>query len=282
MIKPRICKLCGNPIHLVEERENVVWFRSGFAHKSCYINYYATKKCPWSEEKIRAFLPSVYIPAQEKIDSIIADEQLKQEIENKNKELKEEKKRMALQKALQKQQKQQQKIEVAKEKGKQKQLAKSLANVNEEQRKAFFDFVRDTYAPSVIPNRFYAKLQRYVFGTEPTYKGNIPPEYFHDMWQRMLPKLNAIDASNRACGKIVEQRWNYDLAIVLSRYPSYLAWREKQALQAQAIMDFHPPGKPPVPVHCDAQNSAILPHHNAQNSKHSSDEIDISSMLDEI
>ena len=92
------------------------------------------------------------------------------------------------------------------------------------------------------------------------------------MWRRMLPKLNKIDENNRAHDKIIHNRWDYDLTIVLANYPSYLAWRQKQASQAQAIRD----------AANIAQENKIIKAAKPILKQHPSDDIDISSMLDEI
>ena len=39
---------------------------------------------------------------------------------------------------------------------------KRLAKVENDKRVAFFDFIRDTYYPAIVPGKFYAKLQRYI------------------------------------------------------------------------------------------------------------------------
>lgn len=234
MLKPRKCRFCGKYIHIPRDRDMVVKFGTWFVHTDCFAKYRTTTgKAPWSQEKLGAFLPLLKEETNVKIEELLAADE---------------------------------------EKTKQEAIAKKLANVQEERRKEFFDFIRDTYAPAVVPGKFYAKLQRYVFGIEPRYAGSIPPEHFLDMWRRMLPKLNKIDENNRAHDKVIHNRWDYDLTIVLANYPSYLAWRQKQASQAQAIRD----------AANIAQENKIIKAAKSTPKTSPSDDIDISSMLDEI
>lgn len=234
MIKPRKCKFCGKYIHIPRDRDIVVKFSNGFVHTDCFAKYRTTmKKSPWSQEKLGAFLPLLKEETNVKIEELLAADE---------------------------------------EKTKQEAIAKKLANVQEERRKEFFDFIRDTYAPAVVPGKFYAKLQRFVFGTEPRYAGSIPPEYFLDIWRRMLPKLNKIDENNRAHDKVINNRWDYDLAIVLANYPSYLAWRQKQAAQAQAIRD----------AANITKETKVIKASKPVPKTRQDDDVDISSMLDEI
>ena len=234
MIKPRKCKFCGKYIHIPRDRDIVVKFGNGFVHTNCFAKSRTTmEKSPWSQEKLGAFLPLLKAETNVKIEELLAADE---------------------------------------EKTKQEAIAKKLANVQEERRKEFFDFIRDTYSPAVVPGKFYAKLQRYVFGTDPHYAGSIPPEHFLDMWRRLLPKLNQTEEWNRAHGKNVTQRWNYDLAIVLAKYPSYLAWLQKQEAQAQAVRD----------AANLAQEKKIVKAPKPALKATPSDDVDISSMLDEI
>ena len=67
------------------------------------------------------------------------------------------------------------------------------------------------------------------------YKGlskEIPPEDLLDMWKRKKNELDRINNSNSRKGKnlIGVARINYDLAILLNKYDSYLKWKEDQKL----------------------------------------------------
>ena len=149
---------------------------------------------------------------------------------------------------------------------------KRLAKVENEKRVAFFDFIRDTYYPAIVPGKFYSKLQTYIYGTNRSYPGNIPAEYLHDMWQQLLPTMNEVDKWNRAHNKIIDNRWDYDLGIVLSKYPRYLAWRKRQEEKAQAIRD----------AEATVKEQVSLPKAPVIKVTQSDDEVDIASMLDEI
>lgn len=148
---------------------------------------------------------------------------------------------------------------------------KRLAKVENDKRVAFFDFIRDTYYPAIVPGKFYAKLQRYIYGTDKSYKSAIPAEHLHYMWKKLLPKMNEIDAWNRAHNKVIENRWDYDLSIVLNRYPKYLEWLKKQEEKQQAILDA-----------AAISESKSLPQAPVVNHTQEENELDIASMLDEI
>lgn len=148
---------------------------------------------------------------------------------------------------------------------------KRLAKVENDKRVAFFDFIRDTYYPAIVPGKFYAKLQRYIYGTDKSYKSAIPAEHLHYMWKKLLPTMNEIDVWNRAHNKIIENRWDYDLGIVLSRYPKYLEWLKKQEEKQQAILDA-----------AAISESKSLPQAPVVSHAQEENELDIASMLDEI
>ena len=157
-----------------------------------------------------------------------------------------------------------------------KERKKALAKVDECKRKAFFDFIRDTYAPAIVPGKFYARLQKIVFGTDPKVAAAIPAQYLHDEWRRLLPELNRIYKANEGIGKNITERWNYDLAVVLNKYPSYLAWRKNQEQQHEEAKSTAQMLKTAKKMNPPAQ--PVQPSIKTENDS----EIDISYILDEI
>ena len=56
------------------------------------------------------------------------------------------------------------------------------------------------------------------------------------MWKRKMPYLQKVNDKNIRMGKKIDgmARINYDMAIVLSKYDSYLEWKEQQQ---QALLE---------------------------------------------
>lgn len=105
---------------------------------------------------------------------------------------------------------------------------RELANIKEEERVKLFDFIRDTYAPAVVPNAFYAKVNQIIAGNYYKFRGSIPPLELYDMWVQAKPRLDRMIANKEAKGEDMSRRWDYDLAVLLNQYPSYLEWKRKQ------------------------------------------------------
>ena len=65
----------------------------------------------------------------------------------------------------------------------------------------------------------------------------VPVEDLFDMWKRKIEWLNKINAQNAQKGKKIQGylRVNYDLAILLSKYDSYLAWKKKNSTESEGI-----------------------------------------------
>ena len=96
--------------------------------------------------------------------------------------------------------------------------------------KTLTDWIFKTYDVDFLPKQFYYNLAKIKKGE---YKGQnkpIPITDLFDMWQRSMPKLEKTYINNCNKGKFMEgySRIQYDLAIVLSRYSSYLAWKAEQ------------------------------------------------------
>ena len=60
----------------------------------------------------------------------------------------------------------------------------------------------------------------------------MPPEDLLDMWKQKRNYLDKIAEQNRKKGNEILgiNRVNYDLAILLSKYDSYLKWKEQQKI----------------------------------------------------
>lgn len=150
---------------------------------------------------------------------------------------------------------------------------RELANIQHEERVKLFDYIRDVYAPAVVPNGFYAKLNQLIAGNYYKFRGSIPPLELYDMWVQAKPRLDKIVAEKQAKGDDMKHRWNYDLAILLAQYPSYLEWKQKQeSLRSETNSETKQNLTEMV-----LKQRKMTPKQNQNES-----EIDISSIIDEI
>ena len=91
-------------------------------------------------------------------------------------------------------------------------------------------FIREQYDVHNVP---WNKILKVINGTnDNTNCGGIPVKHLLDMWQRKMDMLNGIADRNATKGKEMnpEQRINYDLAVLVNKYNSYLKWLEKQKI----------------------------------------------------
>jgi len=105
-----------------------------------------------------------------------------------------------------------------------------------------FRWLQNTYNTVVIPKYFYIKMDEIFNGTYKGLSKGIPPEDLLDMWKRKQTELDRINNSNNKKGKclIGSARIQYDLAVLLNKYDSYLKWKEQQKLlenEKQNIID---------------------------------------------
>lgn len=98
-----------------------------------------------------------------------------------------------------------------------------------------FKWLQNTYNTVVIPKYFYMKMDSVFDGTYKGLSRGIPPEDILDMWKRKINELNRINNQNKNKGKVLigVARIQYDLAILLSKYDSYLKWKEQQKIIEQ-------------------------------------------------
>lgn len=95
-----------------------------------------------------------------------------------------------------------------------------------------YDFIKDAYDLTVIPTTVWQKISDIYAGTFKGMTEGIPPEYLLDMWKRKIKMLNGIAEKNSAKGREMSpyNRLNYDLAVLVNKYDSYLKWLEKQKI----------------------------------------------------
>ena len=113
-----------------------------------------------------------------------------------------------------------------------------LQNENREEinniinKERLYKWLQNTYNTVVLPSYFYIKMDEIFSGIYKGLSKDIPPEDLLDMWKRKKNELDRINNSNSRKGKnlIGIARINYDLAILLNKYDSYLKWKEDQKL----------------------------------------------------
>lgn len=103
------------------------------------------------------------------------------------------------------------------------------SNINREK---LFKWLQCNYDIVVIPKYFFVKISNIINGNFQGMSKGIPPEDLLDMWKRKKNELDRINEDNKRKGKVLigVDRLNYDLAILLSKYDSYLKWKEQQKL----------------------------------------------------
>lgn len=109
-------------------------------------------------------------------------------------------------------------------------------NKTEAIRLRFTDWLYRTYEVSFLPKYFFINLDKVYKGTYKNLNKPVPVEDLWDMWQRKLPYLMKVYDKNVRSGKTMDgiARISYDMAIVLSKYDSYLSWKEnQQRIQAE-------------------------------------------------
>lgn len=136
----------------------------------------------------------------------------------------------------------------------------------------FTDWLYTQYEISFLPKYFFINLDKVYKGTYKNLNKPVPVEDLWDMWQKKMPYLQKVHDKNKRCGKEIEgiARISYDLAIILSRYDSYLKWKEEQKLSQTQLNQNE--------IHIDYDNIKVVKNVSNQDD----DKIDIDSILDEI
>ena len=100
----------------------------------------------------------------------------------------------------------------------------------------FTDWLYREYEISFLTKYFFINLDKVYKGTYKNLTKPVPVEDLWDMWKRKMPYLQKVNDKNIRMGKKIDgmARINYDMAIVLSKYDSYLEWKEQQQ---QALLE---------------------------------------------
>lgn len=143
-----------------------------------------------------------------------------------------------------------------------------------------YDFISDMYDISFFPTFFYIKMNEVYKGTYKGLKKSVPPEDLLDMWEQKKNYLLKVYERNRSHGKEIEglQRVYYDLAILLSKYDSYLNWKDKQKIAQSDIRERESRTNDFISQKIISQSNPNNPNSHTVGNK----EIDINSILDDI
>ena len=138
-----------------------------------------------------------------------------------------------------------------------------------------YEFLFDMYDISYFPQYFYIKMDSVYKGTMKNLNKPVPPEDLLDMWKQKRNYLDKVAEQNRKKGNEISgvNRANYDLAILLSKYDSYLKWKEQQKI---AIAELDESKKRSIEK-IEYTDVARPKRVGTSNNK-----VDINSMLDEI
>ena len=138
-----------------------------------------------------------------------------------------------------------------------------------------YEFLFDMYDISYFPQYFYIKMDSVYKGTMKNLNKPVPPEDLLDMWKQKRNYLDKVAEQNRKKGNEISgvNRVNYDLAILLSKYDSYLKWKEQQKI---AIAELDESKKRSIEK-IEYTDVARPKRVGTSNNK-----VDINSMLDEI
>ena len=95
-----------------------------------------------------------------------------------------------------------------------------------------YEFLFDMYDISYFPKHFYIKMDSVYKGTMKNLSKPVPPEDLLDMWKQKRNYLDKVAEQNRKKGNEIVgvNRVSYDLAILLSKYDSFLKWKEQQKI----------------------------------------------------
>lgn len=107
-------------------------------------------------------------------------------------------------------------------------------------KRKLIDWLHQHYRMVVIPSHFIQRLDNVFLGFYDGITEPVPPEDVLDMWKRKADELNKIKLRNVRKGFKLDgvNLLQYDLAVVLSKYDSYLEW--KRQIQAYNSIERKP------------------------------------------
>ena len=186
----RVCKRCKDKIYIL--KDDYLKVKTGYIHTDCYIESQLNKNLSMDiiKEGINV------IKEMMKMDN---DEKIKKERE-----------------------------------AQQLRLKAKKEQINRRRELDEFDrYVKEKYdITKKLPNYFYSKLADINSGVHPSVNKPIPYSDLLIMFKKQEAYLNKINEKRKSIGKELkrEARLNYDLAIIVSMYDSYLDWKRRQEI----------------------------------------------------
>jgi heterodisulfide reductase subunit B len=99
----------------------------------------------------------------------------------------------------------------------------------------FWGWLQIAYELTVIPSTLFTKMVEITNGTYRGLAKPIPLSDIYDMWQRKKPYLDKVYLKNKQKDNDmnVDARLQYDLAVIINKYDSYLKWKENNKIIEQ-------------------------------------------------
>lgn len=86
-----------------------------------------------------------------------------------------------------------------------------------------------------LPNYIFTKMELVFNGKFKTMSKPVPPEHLLDMWQRKQVFLDGLYHKEKIDGV---GRINYDLAVLIAKYPGYLEWLGKTRTEEKEVVQY--------------------------------------------
>ena len=86
-----------------------------------------------------------------------------------------------------------------------------------------------------LPNYIFTKMEQIFKGEFKKMNKPVPPEHLLDMWQKKMSFLDGLYHKEKMDGV---SRINYDLAVLIAKYPSYLDWMGKTKTEKKEVVQY--------------------------------------------
>ena len=96
-----------------------------------------------------------------------------------------------------------------------------------------YKFLYDSYSIVLLPNYIFVKLEEIFKGEFRGMTKKIPPEHLLEMFERQQKFLDNIYHKEKLNGV---QRINYDLAVLIAKYPGFLDWKARETKEDSQIV----------------------------------------------
>lgn len=139
----------------------------------------------------------------------------------------------------------------------------------------FYRWLQQSYGIVSIPTYFFVKINSVLTGEYKNLTIPIPLEDLFDMWKRKKQELDKIAMNNKNKGKSMDSiaRLQYDLAILVNKYDSYLKWKQNHKIIEQNEKET---------IELNKNKIDYFKVNKVENKITNNEELDITSLLDEI